>query len=625
MKDQPPHRPSVKAKELGEGLSEHEKKQREYKLKMKQRKMKQKVLHVLGETIMSVTVNKICELFIGRVVKVDPVQVGRFAAMLVSAESTRNLFVGLIMYLEGGIDDPIIVDLDDKALKKSPSASNLYNLNTTIFYQRLIDAILSNDFGGNQEAKERVEAHLQMRKKKVAWQKEWAKVGEDAGKCTFVHVMLPDSVEAQEAAKGKDLWSNYHPSQPDTDWGSASGPPPFVDGNDMIIDRYLKRRKDLNVPHLHIILNTLEVEKDPSLAFLLKPERDPLQRLTLTELLFLDTALGHATNPIDLDPKNVDEVGKLLLFARVDVESWAGWKKASKQMRDRTKVSVRLRKSWKRKTTTGTSVGMGTRPDFRGNVGPYANFKNRIFVVGENEEVLLLQQEEATMCDFLLSIMGGAIPGLLKFLQRTTADANVAGAGICDVVITVAAMVAFDSKGNLEPLKDPWFTSAICLGAQDDSQTPGGGWDFGLTSVDGGRGLVIESGPGTLMVWPGKFVSHATVFANKPYHQESVVYQPTSSLEPSQSNLEDGEVLESQTMRLRGGARPIAAGRQRTGPNAGKRVGTCSWQGRQLLKRAAKKAAKVIADLNDAPIIEAEEGASFDLGGGIMPRRVAVV
>ncbi|KAK4698338.1 hypothetical protein P7C70_g7943, partial [Phenoliferia sp. Uapishka_3] len=631
------------AKDMTAGLpmSDRMRRDKEEKAKRNLRQRQRKAVQKGSQlSLMESTVNTVSALFVQFAVAADAVEVGRLAAMLVSAETTRDLFVGMVMYLQGGLDDPYLVSTD--YVRSNPAAGNLYNLNHQQFYQRLIKSIFESDFHGRVETRNRVVAHLEMRQKKVKWYGKWKHVGEQAARCIFVHVMEPDSLEAQQAADGKKLWSSWDPSQPDTDWSSSSGhKPTFEKENDLVVHQYLKRRADLNIPHLHVIANAQCVAKDPSLDFLLKPGRNPLLRLTPPQAARFNVALTTCTNPSPHDPTlngdalldRADELGEFLLLARIDLESWRGWKKTSAQMRARTMVSAKYRKSWKRKgskAAEGIAVGMGFRPDQRGDVGPYSNIegKFRHIVLGESETLLLLQQEEATMCDFLLAVMGGALPGLLSFFQRTTQDANVAGAGISDVIITVAAMVAFDAPAHLEPPVDSTFTPAICIGAKNESLTPGGFADFVAPCVDNGLGVVVQSGPGTLIVWGGKKLMHGTGFARNPYHQQSIRYSPTSLLEPSQEEREAGEVYEAptynhQVLRLSGGADPPVGGR--TCPADGRRVGTCAWQNRHLLKRAAKKVAKVVGDLNDAPIVEAEAGASFDLGGGVLPRHVIPV
>ncbi|KAL8277309.1 hypothetical protein RQP46_010262 [Phenoliferia psychrophenolica] len=440
-------------------------------------------------------VTRVLGLFIAALAKASDVEAGVLAALLVNSEVTRDLFVGMILHLEGKVDDPLIVT---GAQLESAKTDSLYNLNHEVFYGRLIQAVSeSNNLGLHGD---RVKAHLKNRKKKLNLANDWGKMSLVAGRNIFVHTMQKDSLEAQKAAQGKTIWSDQ--------------------SEDIILSRRLKRRKDLNKPHMHLILDIDLVQLNPLISFLNDPLRNPLVQLNTTEAALVNAVLDKATNPEKLDDS--DEAGEILLFSRIDVENWGGWKQAARQMRRRTGV-------------------------------PYRNFHKKV-KVGESETVLLLQQEEATLADFLLIIMGGAIPGLLKYLKATTKAANLAGCGVANVVCTVAAMKAFDARSHLELPRDPTFTSAICLGAKVDRQTPGGAYDFGLPAIDGGRGLVVESGPGCLMIWPGKVVMHGTSFAWTPYDQADVVYLRTADLEQPWTTVADVETDDGDVLRLRGGA-----------------------------------------------------------------------
>lgn len=222
----------------------------------------------------------------------------------------------------------------------------------------------------------------------------------------------------------------------------------------------------------------------------------------------------------------------------------------------------------------------------------------------------MLQDQKIQRClaDYMYGVTH-IIPALLAQLQAETSKADMLGIGAAGVAGTLSVMVGFDAALHWENAQDPDYSCGICLGAKDDSLTPLGAFDFALPALNNGRGIVVENGPGVMMIWMGKKTTHGTSF------------RWVEKRETGDSAPRAGEELD-----LRGGARNAGRGgpagntRSRAVPRNGRRAGVCQWQKGSTMARAKSKGKQAVVRPEGSKKGGAKKravGVSLDVGSGV--------
>lgn len=104
------------------------------------------------------------------------------------------------------------------------------------------------------------------------------------------------------------------------------------------------------------------------------------------------------------------------------------------------------------------------------------------------------------------------LPCIAAMHSSLTLDSFIMGLGILLIAASIGAALGYDSAQHHEDKKDPWWSFAVAFRAHKPWLLSPGAYDFCLSALNGGRGLMVENGEGVVMRWPGKTLLHGTGF-----------------------------------------------------------------------------------------------------------------
>lgn len=114
------------------------------------------------------------------------------------------------------------------------------------------------------------------------------------------------------------------------------------------------------------------------------------------------------------------------------------------------------------------------------------------------------------MIDQLLSIGEALVPGFIASMCASIVDSKLPAFNMAGIAETANFMRGWDTIQHIESKWDPALTGAISFGGR--SSTDIDLHDFALPVVNDGKGLIVETGPGASVWFPGGRVLHGTVF-----------------------------------------------------------------------------------------------------------------
>ncbi|PWN38948.1 hypothetical protein IE81DRAFT_350611 [Ceraceosorus guamensis] len=149
----------------------------------------------------------------------------------------------------------------------------------------------------------------------------------------------------------------------------------------------------------------------------------------------------------------------------------------------------------------GNAVGIGYRKEKAGNVGLYRNWRKKMSVEEQDEQVV----REDALLDYTAGLLAGVMPGLHKEHVKSARDAGLPLYRYRGYAVQGAACAGYVSGHHTDP-QDPDFTVGIDLTMDKDwGKLPPGAHNFAIAPF----GLVMRNGPGVFMVWRGG-VPHGT-------------------------------------------------------------------------------------------------------------------
>ncbi|GAA5986987.1 hypothetical protein JCM10908_000979 [Rhodotorula pacifica] len=312
------------------------------------------------------------------------------------------------------------------------------------------------------------------------------KDGHQMLKEVYVHLMSGEDATAASQARGKRVWTT-------SDGVSRDLPPTNLGERDLLIHPRIPR---LNHPATTVILDRDLVLSSDRLSWL---ARRPVPEAALS-----------ASELKRLDLRTLSSQGEIasILVIRGEVGIDAAWlaeaRRARESIEKGLKVCRRINRG-KERAAVGDATGAGFRKDQRGRIGLYRNFKTSL---PSFAALHAFQSRQRRLTDHLLGVGEVLVPGYVETLRTDSARLGFPLTNHAGVAGTVNLMRGWDAPQHVESADDAALTGAISYGSPDAAHA--GSADFCLSSVNEGKGLVVASGPGSVIWFNGARNVHGT-------------------------------------------------------------------------------------------------------------------
>ncbi|GAA6063665.1 hypothetical protein JCM10212_001664 [Sporobolomyces blumeae] len=268
--------------------------------------------------------------------------------------------------------------------------------------------------------------------------------------------------------------------------------------------RVLRRH---NHPSTDLFLDADEIRANPADHWLLsQPSTVPLSPAQVKRL--------------DLDSLHEGQTQtKPLVFARFDPgPNNKGSNAVCRRHADAVQLSCKMRRPWSRgqeRPYTGAAAGVGIRSDQRGLIGQYANYR----VSATNKELHKLHTGERAFIAHGLLVAGAVLGGIIAHERQLTSEGKFPPVSLAGACTTASAGRGYQSLAHTEPADDAVFSFGSCFGSAESP--PLGTFSFCLPAIDNGKGVVVESGPGVVMLWGGRRNCHTQANPLIPFEPPS--------------------------------------------------------------------------------------------------------